>query len=380
MKKLLTAAALVLALALCLTAALAAGGDAGDPLISLSYLQSVFAPAAEARAEEALDAAEDALRTEMAEDVAGMTSQVLAAAGVSGAQSVQEADLNGGDVLSGTTGLTVLPLAGDVRLTVTKGAVVDATAGAEVPSGTLLTLNHRYIVAESSQARFTAESPAAVLSCQGPCTLSADGTSPDYFAIARALRDLDLFRGTGTGFGDGFDLHLAPTRAEGLVMFIRLLGEEKDALACQYAHPHTDVPAWADRYVAWAYQRGYTNGVSPTEFGPNGDITATQYMEFLLRALGYSTAGADDYTTALPRALALGAITQGEYNMLTQDPFLRAQVAYVSYYMLDMPVSGTQQTLAQRLQAAGLISEAQLSAARGQVDSPRLWLDSSSLH
>ena len=247
-------------------------------------------------------------------------------------------------------------------------------------SGTLLTLNHRYIVAESSQARFTAESPAAVLSCQGPYTLSSDGTTPDYFAIARALRDLDLFRGTGSGFGDGFDLHLAPTRAEGLVMFIRLLGEEKDALACQYAHPYTDVPAWADRYVAWAYQRGYTNGVSPTEFGPNGDITATQYMEFLLRALGYSTAGVDDYTTALPRALALGAITQGEYNMLTQDPFLRAQVAYVSYYMLDMPVSGTQQTLAQRLQAAGLISEAQLSAARGQVDSPRLWLDSSSLH
>ena len=54
MKKPLTAAAILLALALCLTAAFAAGGSAADPLISLSYLQEVFSPQATARAEEKL--------------------------------------------------------------------------------------------------------------------------------------------------------------------------------------------------------------------------------------------------------------------------------------------------------------------------------------
>lgn len=372
MKKIFTAAALLLTLALCLTAAFAAGGDAGDPLISLSYLQNIFTSSADTQISQKLDQADTGVREEMDQQISGMKADILAASGLNTALSYQEAMLNEGDTLSGDTGLTVLPLAGDIQLTILEGAVVDATAGSEVSSGTILTANHRYIVAESSLARFTATSPTAILSYQGPYALSTSETNPDYFAIARALRDLDLFRGTGSGMGEGFDLHLAPTRAESLVMFIRILGEEDDALACQYTHPYTDVPSWVDRYVAWAYQKGYTNGVSPTLFGSAQTITSAEYEEFLLRALGYSTAGVDDYTTSLSRALQLGALTQGEYQMLSSEPFLRAQVAYVSYYTLDMMVNGSQQTLAQKLQSAGLFSQYQLDTARIQVNSPRL--------
>ena len=155
-------------------------------------------------------------------------------------------------------------------------------------------------------------------------------------------------------------------------MFIRILGEEQAALTWQYTHPYTDVPAWADRYVAWAHHQGYTNGISATLFGSSQAITATQYEEFLLRALGYSTAGVEDYTTALSRARDLGILTEGEFQMLSQDTFLRAYVAYISYYALDVPLRGTEQTLALRLQAAGLFSEYQLATARILVDSSRL--------
>ena len=99
---------------------------------------------------------------------------------------------------------------------------------------------------------------------------------------------------------------------------------------------------------------------------------AAEYEEFLLRALGYSTAGVDDYTTSLSRALALGALTEGEYQALTAGTFLRAHVAYVSYYTLDMPLNGSRQALAQRLQAAGVFSESQLASARIEVNSPRI--------
>lgn len=361
MKKTLTTAAVLLALALCLTVALAAGGGAGDPLVSLSYLEGLFTQTVEASLESRLDSADAAVRDSVRQRLDSPASAALT-----------ETTLKNGDALTGITGLTVIPLAGEVRLTLSSGAVVDATAGSEVPSSSLLTAGHRYIVAEASAASFAVSSATAVLSYQGSCTFSLSSDTPDYYAIASALRDLGLFRGTGSGIGQGFDLHLAPTRAEGLVMFIRILGEEADALACSYSHPFTDVPAWLDRYVAWAYHQGYTNGVSPQHFGTDMVISAVEYQEFLLRALGYSIAGVHDYTTSLTRALACGVISAGECEMLQSETFLRAHVAYISYYSLDAAVSGTQHSLAWKLEELGLFTADELSAACARVNSVRV--------
>ena len=284
MKKAYTAAAGLLALVLCLTAALASGGSDQDPLISLSYLEGAFS--------QSVDAAVDSRLDEWDRQAAASMERQLDAMGSGQVdETASEADLKEGDVLAGATGLAVTPLAGEVRLEIASGAVVDATEGVEVPGGTVLDANHLYIVAEGSSASFVVDSPTAVLSYQGGGALSLSYGAPDYYAIARALRQLGLFRGTGSGIGEGFDLHLAPTRGEGLVMFIRILGEEDQAMAWTGEHPFTDVPAWLDPYVAWAWERGYTNGVSETIFGGGEALTPQAYMEFLLRALGYSVAG-----------------------------------------------------------------------------------------
>ena len=95
-------------------------------------------------------------------------------------------------------------------------------------------------------------------------------------------------------------------------------------------------------------------------------------MEFLLRALGYSVAGVHDYLTSPERALECGAITQGELDMLRTQPFLRAQVAYLSYYALDAVLSGSPQTLGQRLAGQGLFPARALDLAREMVPSDRL--------
>lgn len=346
MKKLFTAIGLLLALSLCLTAAMASGGEAAETLISLSYLEGSFLPALEEAVSARLDAA-----GEVASSFSG------------GNTTLKE-----GDVLSGGTGLIFTPLRGEVR--VSGGTVVDVTEGREVKAG-LLPDGHRCLVTEDAPAVFTVESPAAVVIWEGDADLTLSA-NPDYYAIAGALRELELFRGTGSGVGEGFDLHLAPTRGEGLVMFLRVLGEEADALAYSGDHPFTDVPEWLSPYVAWAYRQGYSNGVSKTSFDPDRPISAPEYMELMLRALGYSAAGRDDYATSLERGLDCGALTLGEFAAFGEVSFRRAHAAYLSYYSLDTAVHGAGQTLGQRLAASGLFTEARLAAARAQVETPRL--------
>ena len=85
-------------------------------------------------------------------------------------------------------------------------------------------------------------------------------------------------------------------------MLIRTLGEENAALSGTHKHPFTDVPAWADAYVGYAYEKGLTKGVSATEFG-SGNASAAMYVTFMLRALGYSDA-AGDFSWSDPFALA----------------------------------------------------------------------------
>lgn len=368
MKRAFKIIALALALAICSAAALAE-----ETLVSLSYLEGGFTQSLDAAIALRLNGMEAAVREAVQKRLGSMEAGVGASSGQGGAAGPQELTLKQGDVLTGGTGLVLTALAGEVQLAADGGSAVDVTAGREAERGRALPLRHRCVAAEDAPVTYTVVTPTAVVCFEGGYVLTPSTGVPDYYAIAAALRELDLFRGTGSGIGEGFDLHLAPSRGEGLVMFIRLLGEEQDALAYTGSHPFADVPGWLDRYVAWAYRQGYANGVSPTQFAPSQPLSAVQYQEFLLRALGYSVAGVHDYSTSLERALDCGALTNGEYVQLTTGSFLRAHAAYLSYYSLDTTVSGTQQTLAQRLTSAGLLTEAQLASARAGVNSARVY-------
>lgn len=55
------------------------------------------------------------------------------------------------------------------------------------------------------------------------------------------LKSLGLFMGTDKGF----ELERAPTRTEALVLLLRLLGKENEAMMSSCAHPFNDVPTWA---------------------------------------------------------------------------------------------------------------------------------------
>ena len=198
--------------------ALAAAGGASDPLASLSYLTGTFTDAVDQRVEEKLDASDQALLNGDAAPSDG------------GAATWMETRLKAGDALTGSTGTGVLLLAGGMQVTFNSGAVVDVTTGTIVTSGSALTASHRYLVAEETTAVFTVTSKTAVVDYQGPYAFSYS-TNTDYNAIAVALKTMHLFQGSFTGYGDGYDLEVAPTRLQALIMFIRVLGEENDALA-----------------------------------------------------------------------------------------------------------------------------------------------------
>ncbi len=171
--------------------------------------------------------------------------------------------------------------------------------------------------------------------------------------LAKDLKALGVFKGVSD---TDFALGRAPTRIEALVMLIRTLGKEAEALSKGGKHPFLDVPSWADKYVGYAYENKLTNGMSATKFGSNTTASSSMYLTFVLRALGYSDANGQDFTWDNPFSLARSTgIMLGNPNTIN---FLRADVVLVSYAALEAEVKGTKQTLAQKLIKAGAFSAA----------------------
>lgn len=262
-----------------------------------------------------------------------------------------------------------------MELSCTGNKTIDLSNGWEKGNGAL-TAGRRYLVVEDTVAVLTVTSPTAVLSLEGYYTLT-ESSATDYNALADGLKALGLFKGSDTGYGSGYDLEAKPTRIQALIMFLRLIGEEQAALSTTAACPFTDVPAWCQPYVAYAYKQGLTKGVDDAAmlFGTADYVTAGQYVTFILRALGYQDSGdTPDFTwdTALQRGMDLGILTAGEYKMLMEEPFLRAQVAYLSYFALEHTYKDRAETLQTQLTTSGVLDAADVAAVRGGIDVSRL--------
>lgn len=362
MKKFAVLLTTCLVISATLVLALAAGGSSGDPLISLSYLSGTFTNTVNNQVDQKLDTSDKQLLEQLS---SGDLS-------TSAASTWVETRLKQGDALSGTTGTNVLLLAGSAQVTFSSGAVIDVTTGTAVSSGTALTVNHRYMVAEDTSAQFIVTSKTAVVDYQGPYSFTYSSAT-DYNAIASALKTIHLFQGSFTGYGSGYDLEVAPTRLQALIMFIRVLGEEDAALSWSGSTPFTDIVpgTQAAQYVGYAYEKGYTNGYTATTFQPSLSITANQYVEFMLRALGYSSSGNTNLSDTLDRACTSGVLTATEAASLRSSTFLRADLVYVSYYALDAVVSGSTTTLGNVLLNKGVFTQQEWTTARAMVTSSR---------
>lgn len=197
--------------------------------------------------------------------------------------------------------------------------------------------------------------------CAGVLTVGASASTARDTSfeekLAADLKALNLFRGVSD---TDFDLGRAPTRVEAVVMLIRILGKESEALDGTWSHPFTDVPEWADGYVGYAYETGLTNGSSATEFGM-GNASAAMYLTFMLRALGYSDANGEDFTWDKPFTLAytVGILP----GCVDTEDFLRADVVSISYAALGgVLLKDGLMTLTDKLIAAGVFTQSDFDA------------------
>ena len=159
---------------------------------------------------------------------------------------------------------------------------------------------------------------------------SAFAASNEAVQAAEALHSLGLFNGTGTDANGNpiYDLDRAPTRQEAITMLVRLLGKE-DA-----AKQGTDVDSWAAPYVGYAYSNGLTSGTSATTFSGNNTVTTSQYLSFVLRALGYTSGTDFQWDKAWELSDKIG-LTKGNYNATTKS-FTRGDVAIISKQALSV--------------------------------------------
>ena len=175
---------------------------------------------------------------------------------------------------------------------------------------------------------------------------TAFAASDEAVAAADALHELGLFNGTGTDTNGKplYDLDRAPSRSEAVTMLVRLLGKEDEAKSGNWNIPFTDVADWAKPYVGYAYANGLTSGTSATTFSGDATVTASQYITFVLRALGYESGTDFQWDKAWELSDKIG-LTDGRYNA-GSNTFLRGDVASISYTALNTAMKGSNIPLA----------------------------------
>lgn len=174
-----------------------------------------------------------------------------------------------------------------------------------------------------------------------------------YLEEANMLKKLNVFQGSDAGF----ELERAPTRLEGGVMFVRLLGAEQEAVENNYSHPFTDVPDWGSPYVGYMYKMGLTQGISDTQFGSDDNMIAKSYATFLLRALGYDDSQGDfSWSTALEYSQEVKLIDESFNSSLDNTTFLRDHVAKFSLNVLSTNLKNNTDTLSDKLISQSVFS------------------------
>ncbi len=109
-----------------------------------------------------------------------------------------------------------------------------------------------------------------------------DVTAEDNVEAIEVLQTVGIMVGDE---GGNFNPDQNVTRNEMAVVMSNLM----DYRVATYAgtSPFTDVPSWAEPYVAACYTNGIVAGTSATTFGGNDTVTAGQAALMLMKALGY---------------------------------------------------------------------------------------------
>ena len=144
-------------------------------------------------------------------------------------------------------------------------------------------------------------------------TSFADVPANAYFADAVKWA---VDKGITNGLSDTmFGPYESCTRAQIVTFLWRAAGSPEPKTASSF----TDVPASAyyAKAVAWAVENGITNGMTDTTFAPNATCTRGQSVTFLYRALNGTASGSTNFTDVKSDAFYADAINWAVANNVT---------------------------------------------------------------
>ena len=110
----------------------------------------------------------------------------------------------------------------------------------------------------------------------------ADVTSENNVEAIEVLESVGIMIGDESG---NFNPDQNVTRNEMAVVMSNLM--EYNVASYKDTSPFTDVPSWAEPYVAACYTNGITAGISATTYGGSDTVTTAQAALMLMKALGY---------------------------------------------------------------------------------------------
>lgn len=189
----------------------------------------------------------------------------------------------------------------------------------------------------------------------GCCAVFASADEPTAQQKADALNLMGLFKGTDKGY----ELENLLTREQGVVMLLRMMGDEKTALKGTYACPFTDVYDWAKGYIGYANGKQIVLGIGNNLFGYGQELTDAQFLTMILRALGYQEGEGEDadFVWSDPYKVAMEA---GLLDKAEDDAeFTRGDTVEVCWRLLKATYKGTSVTVeSQLIKNTGLTQEA----------------------
>lgn len=207
----------------------------------------------------------------------------------------------------------------------------------------------------------------AVMLTFGLLTISASaaGSTAQRELEAKSLFAMGLFKGydeTGTNFG----LNDRVTREQALVILIRMLGLEKEALNWTGGQPYADVldGNWAKSYIGYAKAKGLTVGIGNNQFGIGRYANMQEMTIFALRGLGYSDASDIkdfNWNTSLNFAKSKGILSSDQ----AVSPFTRGEAVDIIFGSMAANVKGQDYDLLSKLMNQGVVTQAQYDKAMG---------------
>lgn len=171
---------------------------------------------------------------------------------------------------------------------------------------------------------------------------------------AQVLHKLDLFSGVDTNVFNPY-LEGDTNRVQAMIMIARSLNwinaSDWDDTALS---GYTDVPSWAEQYVAYAVKKGVTYGIGNNLFGSTDVVTQRQLTTWFDRALGKGETWEKNVNLDNTNALIRVDLVNGIWDLLAQTPVGEE-------FTLIESVIGDNQEFAEIVRNSGMLTDGQIN-------------------